>query len=55
MVSREPCGGELIPGGRDTEAGEHRVCSGNKEWSSLAEDKALSRRVMRERAGKEDQ
>ena len=46
--------GELIPGGRNTEAGEQRVCSGNKEWSSLAETKAMCKRVMAEKAGKED-
>lgn len=54
MVNGEFGRGELIPGGRNTEAGEQRVCSGNKEWSSLAETKAMCKRVMAEKAGKED-
>lgn len=37
MVNKEPYGGELMPAGRNTEAEEHTVCSGNKEWLSLAE------------------
>lgn len=40
MENRELCGGggeEVIPGGRNPEAGEQRGCSGSKEWSSSTE------------------
>ena len=55
IVNREFGGGELIPGGRNTEVGEKRVCSGNKKWSGLAETKAVCKRGRAEKAGKEDQ
>lgn len=38
MVNKEPYGGELMPGGRNTEAEEHTVCSGNgsgRVWLKL--------------------
>lgn len=48
MVNKEPCGGELIPGRRNIEAEEYRVCSVNEKCSGLAKAKAMCRRLMGE-------
>lgn len=55
MVNGEPCGAGLIPDRRNTEKREHSTHSGNKKWSKLVEAKGICRRVMGEKAEKNQQ